>query len=68
VQASFDDGLARAARAKPAARVHCCHHRNSFSGIEAAPDEIFALGHGIRASMILGLPPCSGHGNFGRGR
>ena len=67
VQSSFAEVLALAARVAPAGGLYCCHHRNYFGGLEDALREVFALGEGAQAPVILSHHQCSGHGNFGKG-
>lgn len=67
IQSSFDEVLGLAARVRPAGGLCCCHHRNCFAGLEAALREVFALGEGIGAPVILSQHQCSGHGSFGKG-
>lgn len=67
VQSSFDEVLALASRVAPAGGIYCCHHRNYFGGLEEALREVFALGQGAGAPVILSHHQCSGHGNFGKG-
>lgn len=66
VASSFDEVLALASRVAPAGGIYCCHHRNYFAGLEDALREVFALGEGIGAPVILSHHQCSGHANFGK--
>ncbi len=66
VQSSVEEVMALAARVGPAGGLWCCHHRNYFGGLEAALDEVFAIGEGIDAPVVLSHHQCSGAGNFGK--